>query len=242
MAIKGKGKVKSKGVARAPKRAPVPVPVPILQRRWVQVTAALIVGFAAFWLLTWVLDGLRANDEDEQAADRRTTLEEWQAQVETGFAEVGQFRDPAPPLVVPQVLEAAENLEKGRPSDLEAADLDEIAGTLDEAATAIGAYPLADQIRDKGFDLSADQVLSAQTEFGIALRMYRQAALLTAAAAEAEAEDPETASVLAARAIEVFEQADALMAEAHRKYTLALGVAGVSLGQDPLAGGGFLPG
>ena len=74
MAIKGKGKTKSRSVARAPKRGPVPVPVPFVQKRWVQVTAAVIVGFLAFWLLTWVIDGLQANDEEAQRAEQRTVL------------------------------------------------------------------------------------------------------------------------------------------------------------------------
>lgn len=236
MAIKGKGKTKSRSVARAPKRGPVPVPVPFVQKRWVQVTAAVIVGFLAFWLLTWVIDGLQANDEEAQRAEQRTVLQEWQAQVESDLAEVGQFRDPAPPVIVPQVRATADRIAKGRPSDLEPADLEEIATQLEDAATAVASYPLADRVRDMGFGLTADQVLSTKTEFEVALGVYRQAALLAAAAAEAE--DPEVAESLATRAVEVFDQAEALMREAHRKYTLALGAAGIVLA-DPAAGGGL---
>jgi hypothetical protein len=238
MAIKGKGKTKSRSVARAPKRGPVPVPVPFVRKRWVQVTAAVIVGFLAFWLLTWVIDGLRANDDEARRAEQRTVLEEWQAQVESDLADVGQFRDPAPPVIVPQVRATADRITKGRPADLEPADLEEIASQLEDAATAIASYPLADRVRDMGFGLTADQVLSTKTEFEVALGVYRQATLLAAAAAAAEAEDPEVAESLATRAVEVFDQAEALMREAHRKYTLALGAAGIVLA-DPAAGGGL---
>jgi hypothetical protein len=237
VAIKGKGKTKSKGVARAPKRAPVPVPVPFTQRRWVQVTAALVVGFLAFWLLTWIIDGVQANRDEEATGTRRTILQEWQAQLESDMADVGRFRDPAPPVFVPQVQAAAKQVARGRPSELDAEALDELATTLEDAAAAVEAYPLADRIRDQGFGGSADQVLAARTGFVIALRMYRQAALLLAAATEAD--DPDTALALAERARDVYDQADALAREAHRQYSVALGAAGIMLADPPDPGAQF---
>ena len=44
MAIKGKGKTKSRPPSRAPRRGPVEVPTPFTQRRWVQLVAVLLLG------------------------------------------------------------------------------------------------------------------------------------------------------------------------------------------------------
>jgi hypothetical protein len=68
MAIKGKRKPKSKPVARAPRRAPVQVAPPWPQRRWVQVTAAFIVGLFVMTLFVWITNGLRQDRADAEAA------------------------------------------------------------------------------------------------------------------------------------------------------------------------------
>ena len=240
MAIKGKGKTKSRGVAKAPRRAPVPVPVAWYQRRWVQVTVAVVVGFLMFWLLTWVIDGVQDNRADEERANQRTILETWQAQIETEIGAVGQFRDPAPPVVAPQVLATAKQLAQGKPAEVTADELDDLAASLEEAAAGVEGYPLADAIRDQGFGASADQILSARTEFVLALRAYRQAALLLSTAQDVE--DPDVSKALGERAVELAQGADALLAEAYRKYAVVLGAAGVRTVDDPgLGGGGLLP-
>lgn len=240
MAIKGKGKTKSRGVAKAPRRAPVPVPVAWYQRRWVQVTVAVVVGFLAFWLLTWVIDGVQENRAEEERAAQRTILETWQAQIETEIGAVGQFRDPVPPVIAPQVRTAAQQIAKGKPADISPEELDDLAGSLEGSATAVEGYPLADAIRDQGFGPSADQILSARTEFVLALRAYRQAALLLSTAQDVD--DPAVAKALGERATELADGADALLAEAYRKYAVALSAAGVRTVDDPAAaGGGLLP-
>jgi len=48
MAIKGKGRTRTKQPVRAPRRGPVPVPVPFVRRRGVQVVAAFLVGALVF--------------------------------------------------------------------------------------------------------------------------------------------------------------------------------------------------
>ena len=239
MAIKGKGKSKSRGVAKAPRRAPVPVPVPWYQRRWVQVTVAVVVGFLAFWLLTWVIDGIQDNRAAEERAARRTILETWQASVETDLTGVGQFRDPAPPVVAPQLRAAAKQVVQGRPVDMSAQALEDLAGSLEDAAAAIEDYPLADAIRDQGFGLTADQILSARSEFVLALRAHRQAALLLATAEATD--DPELAAAIGERTTELLDGADALLAEAHRKYVVALSAAGIRTVDQPAGAGGLLP-
>ena len=60
MAIKGKSRTKSrpKQVARAPRREPVVVKPPLFQRRWLQLTAAFILGVLAMSIVVWVSHGV----------------------------------------------------------------------------------------------------------------------------------------------------------------------------------------
>ena len=60
MAIKGKGRTKTRQPVRAPRRGPVPVPVPFARRRSVQVVSAFVTGLLVFWGGVWLTNGLRA--------------------------------------------------------------------------------------------------------------------------------------------------------------------------------------
>ncbi|HYJ61133.1 MAG TPA: hypothetical protein VE032_06675, partial [Actinomycetota bacterium] len=170
---------------------------------------------------------------------QRTILETWQASIETDVSDVAQFRDPAPPVVAPQLRAAAKQVVQGRPVDMSAQALEDLAGSLEDAAAAIEDYPLADAIRDQGFGLTADQILSARSEFVLALRAYRQAALLLATAEATD--DPELAAAIGERTTELLDGADALLAEAHRKYVVALSAAGIRTVDQPAGAGGLLP-
>ena len=152
---------------------------------------------------------------------------------------MGQFRDPAPPVVAPQLRAAAKQVAQGRPVDMSAQALEDLAGSLEDAAAAIEDYPLADAIRDQGFGLTADQVLSARSEFVLALRAYRQAALLLATAEATD--DPDLAAAIGERTTELLDGADALLAEAYRKYAVALSAAGIRTVDEPAGAGGLLP-
>lgn len=229
MAIKGKGKSKSRGVARPPRREPLPVPVPLVQRRWVQVLAAFIAGLAIFWFAIWVTNGLRTSrDADRTATElaaQREAMQAWQAEVEAEIGAVGEFRDPQPPAVAEGVRAAIADLEDGKDPSITADVLRTTAEDLKAAAKALDAYPLADAIREKGFGASADSIISSRSGFAEALRSYRTAALLVLIATEAKDED--VAAALTERAADTLATADALIADAHRKYRIALSNAGI---------------
>ncbi|MDP9118719.1 MAG: hypothetical protein M3M93_00375, partial [Actinomycetota bacterium] len=72
MAIKGKGRTRTRQSVRAPRRGPVPVPVPFARRRGVQVIAAFVAGLLVFWGGIWLTNGLRAQDTSER--DREEEL------------------------------------------------------------------------------------------------------------------------------------------------------------------------
>jgi hypothetical protein len=236
VAIKGKGRSKGRSVARAPKRAPVPVPVPFYQRRWVQVTVALVVGFAAFWLITWIADGVEQNRLDDQRATQRTILETWRGTVESEIGDVGQLRDPASPLIADQVRRAAKDVTKGKQPSVDAETLATYADDLDAAATALEDHDLAGAIRDQGFGKSAGEILSARTEMVVALRTYRSAARLMALAVASGSED---SVAIAERVTELLDTADALMTNAYNSYVIALTDVGIEVAPDPTDLTGF---
>lgn len=229
MAIKGKGKSKSRGVAKPPRRQPVPVPVPFARRPWIRVVAAFLLGIAVFWFAIWATNGLRTSREAEEAAaelDAKTqALQAWQAEVEAEVGAVGEFQDPLPPAVAAPVRAAITDLEAGEDPSVTVDTLRTTAGDLDAAADALEEYPLADQIRSKGFGSDADSIITARLEFVEALRAYRSAALLALLAAEAE--DADAAAELTERASDALASADALLADAHRKYRLSLSNVGI---------------
>jgi hypothetical protein len=237
MAIKGKGRSKGRSVARAPKRAPVPVPVPFYQRRWVQVTVALVVGFLAFWLITWIADGLEQNRLDDQRGTQRSILETWHGHVESELGDVGQLRDPATPLIAAQVRAAAKDVAKGKEPSIDTAAFETYADDLVAAADALESYDLAGAIRDHGFGKGASEILSSRAEMVQALRVYRTAAGLMALALDAD--DPADAVALAKRAIELLDTADALMTNAYNSFIIALSDAGIQLTPDLADLGGF---
>lgn len=226
MSIKGKGRSKGRTVAKAPRRAPVPVPVPFFRRRWVQVTAALVVGFLTFWLITWIADGLERTRLDEQRAEQAAILETWKAHIETEIGDVGQFRDPLPPAIAPQVRQAATDLLESKDPSTDAEGLESYAKDLEKATKAIEDYALSEAVRDQGFGKGASEILTARTEMVLALRTYRSAARVMAVALEAD--DRETAEALAERATELLDTADALMQNAYNSYTIALNDAGIA--------------
>ena len=100
MAIKGKGRTRTKQPVRAPRRGPVPVPVPFVRRRGVQVVAAFLVGALVFWGGVWLTNGLRAQDTSER--DREQELQQrragaaWENLVATEVGTSGRSRRAAP--------------------------------------------------------------------------------------------------------------------------------------------------
>jgi len=229
MAIKGKGKSKSRGVAKPPRREPVPVPVPFIARPWIRIVTAFLVGIAVSWFAIWVTNGLRTSREAEEATAeleaQRQALQSWQAEVEAEVGAVGEFQDPSPPAIAASVRTAIRDLEGDGDTSVTADALRTLAGDLDAAADALEGFPLADQIRDKGFGPEADTIITARLEFVEAMRAYRGAAMLILLATEAD--DGDVAAALTERASDALASADGLLADAHRKYRLSLGNAGI---------------
>ncbi|HSL12186.1 MAG TPA: hypothetical protein VLA82_12815 [Actinomycetota bacterium] len=244
MAIKGKGKTRSHPPARAPRRAPVERPTPFLQRRWVQLVAAVLVGAGVVWFLIWLTNGIRQGNVDEREAveqvERRRAVRGWKELVETEIAKVGAFGAPgAAPSVAAELPAVIEIVADGE-DDVSAIDgLDE---RLDEAASALEGYDLIGAVRNKGFDVGeASAVLDSQAGFVSALRSYAVAARLTTLAATLPDAGHE-ATIDEARSVS--EGAATTLQGAWNDYLLGLNAGGLtpaSAGAEAGLGTGGLP-
>ena len=228
MAIKGKGKTRSRPPTRAPRRAPVEVPTPFAQRRWVQLIAALLIGAGIVWFLIWLTNGIRqgAADDREAAAavERRRAVQGWKELVETEIPKVGALGSAgAPPTVAAELIPTIESLDQGD-GDAEAIEgLDE---RLAAGATTLQDYDLSGAIRNKGFEVGeASALLDSQAGIASALRSYAVAARLTVTAAGLPERD-RTAILDEARA--VAEDAAATVQGGWNDYLLGLGAAGLT--------------
>ena len=244
MAIKSKGRSKSKQPARAPRRAPVAVPKPFVQRRWVQVVAALVVGMFVLVLLVWVTNGLRRDDQaaaDRQARDgRRAALVLWQNGLEPQIGTIGTLNGPLPPTVAPGVSAAADALAVNKTVTITAKELLTQADTLKAVAAKIDAFDIAGTIRNKGFDVNQAEALSgSKTEIVSGLQGLEQAARLAALAMHAEGA---TKVRLAASAKAVSDTAKGLIEDGYNSYVNALIEAGLAAGGSAPGGGSQLIG
>jgi hypothetical protein len=229
MAIKGKGRTRTRQPIRAPRRGPVPVPVPFARRKGVQLTAAFVAGLLVFWGGIWLTNGLRAeraSEEDRVAALRRRQAgAAWNDFVKEQVGAIGIVEEGRPPVVLPEVRDGLRELERANPSDETASDLQTAAADAKEVANVIAGFDLTGTIRDKGFD-AADvlRFLSARDHLVSAIDLTRQAALLGVVAADLEGQ--ERSDVLA--------QAEALLADAdtavmgfYQDHTEAMSAAGI---------------
>lgn len=187
MAIKGKGRTRTRQPVRAPRREPVPVPVPFARRRGVQVVAAFVAGLLVFWGGIWLTNGLReesaAQRSDRQALSRRRAGATWQQEVQTEVGKIGTIQPTAPPVLLPTVRGTITALAEETPRDA-VSTLTEAAADAKRASEAIGAFDLTAELKDKGFDAaSVLQFLSAQEDLATAISLYREAALTGVVAA-----------------------------------------------------------
>ena len=189
MAIKGKRKPKSKPAARAPKRAPVQVAPPWPQRRWVQVTAAFLVGLLAMSLFVWITNGLRQNQAEadaaasasaqaDAAATKLKAATAWQTAAEGAFALVGTPNQGLPPTIFADLSAAIDTMtSKGTPpADAEQTFADAQANAK-KALDQLTAFDLVGTIRNQGFDeLQAASFTNSKERMIEGLQLYRQAA------------------------------------------------------------------
>ena len=177
MAIKGKGRTRTKQPVRAPRRGPVPVPVPFFQRRGVQVVAAFLAGSLVFWGGVWLTNGLRAQDTSERDREQellqRRAGAAWENLVATEVGAIGQIQEGNPPAILPQVRAVitaiAENTPKDAVSTLQTAAEDAM-----KAIEGIAGYQLSSSLSDKGFEQGEVlRFLSARDELVSSIQLYR---------------------------------------------------------------------
>jgi len=229
MAIKGKGRTRTRQPIRAPRRGPVPVPLPFARRKGVQLTAAFVAGLLVFWGGIWLTNGLRAeraNEEDRVAALRRRQAgATWNDFVREQVGAIGTVQEGTPPVILPQVREGLQQLRKADPPEEIASDLQTAADDAEPVAEVIAEFDLTGTIRDRGFDaVGVLRFLSARDELVSAIELTRKAALLGVVAADLEGRER----------IEVLEQAKALLADAdiavgrfYQSNTEAMSAAGI---------------
>lgn len=228
MAIKGKGRTRTRQSVRAPRRGPVPVPVPFVRRGGVQVVAAFLTGLLVFWGGIWLTNGLRSQDTSERNREqellRRRAGSAWENVVATEVGTIGQITEGRPPVILPQVREIISNLAEKPPKDA-VTTLQTAAKDAKETMDAIEAYALSSSLVDKGFDQGQVlRFLSARDELMTAIALYRHAALAGVLAAGLEGRDRGPAL---ARAEALLADADTATLRFQTHQTEALAAAGI---------------
>ena len=228
MAIKGKGRTRTRQSVRAPRRGPVPVPVPVARRRGVQVIAAFVAGLLVFWGGVWLTNGLRAQETSERDREqellRRRAGAAWEDLVTTEAGTIGQVAEGRPPVLMPEVREVISGLAEETPKS--AADtLEAAAENAETAMDAIEAYELSSSLADKGFDQGQVlRFLSARDELLTAIEFSRQAVLVGVLAVDLEGKERRAAR---ARAEALFADGDAALLRFQPHHTEALAAAGI---------------
>jgi hypothetical protein len=203
--------------------------------------AAFIAGLLVFWGAIWITNGLR--DERNSSEQARESLEKrragtaWQSMIGTELGKIGgQHELGSPPVVFAQMRSTLAGLESGTPKDA-ASSLRQAATQAKSMADVVQNYDLSESLAGKGFDKgSVLRFLSARDELTTAMTLYREAALLGAAAAKLEPND--RAQVLG-RAQSLLVQAQAALQRFETHQIEALSAAGIHPTNPALPG---LPG
>lgn len=245
MAIKGKGRTKARGVARAPRAAYTPPPVPWYSRRWVQVTAAFLAGIMAVALFAWVRGNLRRADLDRerrrQQSQMRTVMRDYQGRMDPILTEVGQAQ---PPIfrAFPRLGETIDAYKNGDASEAEvrqtASSTARTAGNVYDAMTEIDTASL---FRGRG-RLPAGftrDVIASKSQLSHAVKEYEESSVILGLAVDARGS--EHADLLKA-ADELQNSADTLFADGYNAYYQAQTAAGTFQPPQPGLPGGAIPG
>jgi hypothetical protein len=248
MAIKGKGRSKTRQVTRAPRQGFTPPPVPWFSRRWVQLTAALLAGILISAVFAWVRGNLRAasrdREERQQQAEMRTVMQRYQAGMEPILSQVGT---PQPPvfLAFPRLGETIDAFSKGDASIREATETasatEKTASDAGDAMAKVDASTLLQQHQDLPATFTRE-VATSKSALSHAVTMYEESAALLGLAADATGD--EQADLLSS-AKELQTSADTLFADGYRNYFDAQVDAGTYQPSQPasgLPGGTGLPG
>lgn len=240
MAIKGKGKTRSRQPARAPRREPVEVKAPLFLRRRVQIAVALVAGFFLMMFLVWATNGLRKQRANKkattEASQQRAAGERWKSTVEGALGTLGTLSPGTDPVLLTQIGTMITALQKGDVPKGAATTLRAAQDQAKAAADPLDAYKLVDQISSKGMsEGQVDWFLNSQKRIVQALELYRESAATAALAIDATGAQR---TAIAARALDIKATADALLKDGWSDYQNALG--SVSIVQTPALTG--LPG
>ena len=236
MAIKGKSKSRPKQVARAPRREPVEVRPPFFARRWVQVTAAVVVGVLAMMFFVWVTNSIReerrtnaANEAaDKAGASKRTAGLAWQGAVEGAVSRLGTVN----PSVVPDIFktlnsEIDQMVKQGTVSDQAETVFKAGRASAARSVKALQNFDLSGTISNKGFDVAdAQYFTTSRDDLVAAIRAYERAAEAALIAVRLHGTPAFTDQVNLAD--ELRQDANAMFQSAWSTYQSALGSAGIA--------------
>lgn len=235
MAIKGKGRTKTKQVARAPRREPVPVKAPFFTRRWVQVLCGTLVGAAVVLLAVWVFHGLnkdRANSKlKAQAVTKLAAGTKWRVQVVTTTTKAG-VGTPSQAGSAPTMfaeLDAVTTSLKGGKSPKNAKDVVTRAVAASKTATTeLQGFDMNKTVTGQGFSPGGAAAMGVSQELLVeALKLYNASALVTRQALAATGSESKT---LARTAESIRQSADSLFATGWSNFQDALLSAGITTG------------
>jgi hypothetical protein len=240
VAIKGKGKTKSRPPARAPRPAPVVRRPPFFARRWVQVMGALLAGMGIVTIVVWATNGLRTDDaakaREASAANVRRVVQEWQTTVDGTLSKglgssgggTGQI------VILPTLSTSVATLAKGDKDPKAGDTADSAVSLVSDGVTALQNVDLPTMIRDKGLDLAmTNYLLNSKARMIDGLQLYGRVAAEVKAAVAA---DPAVAAELVKEANALLPIATQVFNEGYSDYTEALARAGLL---QPTAGTGL---
>jgi len=243
MAIKGKGKAKSRQVSRAPRREPVVVKKPFVQRGWVRGLVLFMCGVLVLSVTWWAYEGIDKQRNASKAADaagqQRAAVSAWKVNLEGALSSVGQVQGGATPQIATDVGTAITNLGNGQDAGVKADQLTKEADSLEKAAKTLAVFKLTDTIENHGFDASqTDLITTIQPEIAAGLRSLAVAARLTAMVTQ----DPAGADELLVEAKTANTTGQDLVARGWASYTNIATLAGMPPPlPQPIGSGGGLP-
>jgi hypothetical protein len=244
MAIKGKGKTKSRQPPRAPRHEPVVVKKPFAQRGWVRGLVLFLCGVLVLSVTWWAYEGIdkqrNASKAASAQAQQREAVSAWKVNLEGALSSVGQVQGGATPQIAADVGTAITNLGKGTDAGVTADQLTSEADNLEKAATTLAKFKLTDTVADHGFDeTQTDLITTIQPEITAGLRSLAVAARLAAMAMQ----DPSNADDLLAEAKTANTSGQDLIARGWSSYTNISTLAGLPppVQQQPIGSGGGLP-
>ena len=144
MAIKGKSKGRgARSVTRGPKAVYTPVKKPLLAKREFWLVIAGILGVAIVGALAAGFIAQRnASAQDDLEARMRSTMSQYQGDVESILSQIGQAQPPSGFSAFAEFTKAVTDLDNDTPgAPTDPSSLRQIAGdTIDRAKSALGAF------------------------------------------------------------------------------------------------------